>query len=207
MAANCAGAFLDLLGKFGLALLAQGPNIGGKDLQGRLEAVRQISGARARARQGLFLCGEQAVYFVSEWLDFARRGHIKPSFPLRNHVPDGDPQALQWRQADGDLDEECAHQSEGEHHERRREITDIFAHRDLDIAMILRNDSTKRPPVGVGDRAQNGNGELAAWPLEFFLPQFAIRCLLGQGKRGIPQGARSNEAVGCKVFHLPVVPG
>ncbi|WP_292578310.1 hypothetical protein [Mesorhizobium sp.] len=96
-------------------------------------------------------------------------------------------QAFQRRQADGDLDEESSHQGGGQHNEGRRKVTDVLANGNFHIAMVFRHHGAKGPPVRIGDRANDGDGELAAGPLEFFLPQLAIACLFGQGQRCIPQ--------------------
>ena len=49
VAADRGGAFLDLVGKPGLAALAQRPDIAGEHLQRRLQAVREVGRARAGA--------------------------------------------------------------------------------------------------------------------------------------------------------------
>ena len=83
--------------------------------------------ARDRAAtKRLLLRIEQTVDFVGERLHLARRCDIEPRDRVRDHVADCDPQGLQRRKANGDLDEERRHEHQCEEHEGRRKIADIF---------------------------------------------------------------------------------
>ena len=157
MAADRAGALLDFVGQLRLALVAQRPDVGGQHLQRRLQAVRQIGGARAGPRKRLLLRLEQAIDLVGERLHFAWRRHVEPRRSARDHVADRDPQALQRREADGDLDEERRDQDQREQHEGWRKLADIFADRHLDGPVVLRHHGAKRSSAGVDDRALDGD--------------------------------------------------
>jgi len=134
---DCSGALLDLVGEFGLALPAQCPDVGRQHLKRRLEAVRQVGGTRPGSCEGFPCASRRRLIFIGKRLHLARRRHVKPRRSLRDHVSNGDPQVFQRRKANGDLDEECRHQTGGEHDERRREIADNIVHRHFDAAVVF----------------------------------------------------------------------